>query len=53
LIRLGLFCEGDFAVLPDLDFTADFVGNADLLNPGNQPASLSPTLSRNAACASS
>jgi hypothetical protein len=52
LIRLGLFCEEDFAVLPDLDFTADFVGNA-YLPKTRKPASLSRTLSRNAACASS
>jgi hypothetical protein len=33
LIRLGLFCEEDFAVLTDFDATADFVGNADPPNP--------------------
>jgi hypothetical protein len=49
---LGDLREEDFAVLFAPDLTADFVGNADPLN--REPAGVaSPTLSRNAACASS
>jgi hypothetical protein len=39
-VLLGDLREEDFAVLTDPDLTADFVGNAELLPNGNQPASL-------------
>jgi hypothetical protein len=52
-IRLGLFREGDFAVLTDPAVLTDFLANATPSHHGNQLTSLSPTLSRNAACASS